>query len=129
VLLVDGDSRTSRRLAELLSQDGYQVDVARDGAEALARLARSPAPDLLVTELTLRVGDGASLARSARMRLPGLPVVVVTSHVNLVVPASFGQPLPAVLSKPLDYEGLLSVLRASTSEEEARERLAAFPSN
>jgi CheY-like chemotaxis protein len=127
VLLVDGDSRTSWRLAELLAQDGYEVDVARDGAEALARLALSPPPDTLITELTLRVGDGASVARSARMRHPRLRVVVLTRYANSVVPARFGEPLPLVLSKPLDYERLLSVLAGPLPAEEARELLRASP--
>jgi CheY-like chemotaxis protein len=112
VLLVDGDARTSRRLAELLAQDGYEVDVARDGAEALSRLAHAPGPDALITELTLRVGDGVSVARSARMRTPELIVVVLTRHANAVVPSRFGEPLPTVLSKPLDYDRLLAVLSA-----------------
>jgi len=118
VLLVDGDARTSHRLAKLLTQDGFEVDVARDGAEALARLALAPMPDAIVTELMLRVGDGASLACSARSRVPGLRVVVVTRHANSVVPSRFGQPPPVVLSKPLDYEGLLRALSDSTTGDE-----------
>lgn len=110
LLLVDSDARTSQRLAELLGQDGFEVEIARDGAEAMAKLAASPTLDALITELTLRVGDGASVARSARLRLPGLRVVVLTRHVNSVVPARFGEPLPVVLAKPLDYERLLRVL-------------------
>ena len=112
VLLVDGEARSSRRLADLLDQDGYEVDVAGDGAEALTRLALSPAPDVLITELTLRVGDGASVVRSARLRLPGLRVVVLTRYVNAVTPSTFGEPVPTVLSKPLDYDRLLAVLAA-----------------
>lgn len=115
VLLVDGDVRTSQRLAELLAQDGYEVEVARDGAEAMTLLALSPAPDALITELTLRIGDGASVTRSVRLRVPALRVVVLTRHVNAVVPASFGEPLPTVLPKPLDYDRLLAVLSAPSA--------------
>ncbi len=127
VLLVDGDARSSWRLAELLGQDGFQVDVARDGEEALARLALSPELDTLITELTLRVGDGTSVARNARLRSPGLTVVVLTRYVNLVVPERFGEPLPVVLPKPLDYDRLLTVLGGSAPAEEARETLPASP--
>jgi two-component system response regulator MprA len=126
VLLVDGDARTSRRLAELLAEDGYDVELAADGAEALARLALTPAPDALITELSLRVGDGASVARSARARCPALRVVVLTRYVNSVVPASFGTPLPVILPKPLEYERLLSVLGAP-GDGDALLALRAFP--
>jgi CheY-like chemotaxis protein len=114
-------------LAALLAQDGYQVEVARDGVEALAQLAASPPPDTIVTELTFRVGDGASVVRSARARLPRLRVVVLTRYANSVVPSQFGEPLPTVLTKPLDYERLLSVLAGQGSGDEAREALRASP--
>lgn len=112
VLLVDGDVRTSRRLAELLEEDGYEVDLARDGAEALVRLASETTPDVVVTELRLPVGDGPSVARSARMLSPLVSVVVLTRYANSVSPASFGSPAPLVLPKPLEYERLLAALRS-----------------
>jgi two-component system, OmpR family, response regulator MprA len=111
VLLVDGDVRTSRRLAELLEQDGYQVNLARDGAEALVQLATETTPDVLVTELRLPIGDGPSVARSARLLSPAVSVVVLTRYANAVSPASFGSPAPLVLPKPLDYDSLLAALR------------------
>ena len=60
VLLVDGDFRTSQRLAALLSEDGYEVEVARDAASAIVRLGRAPLPDTLITELKVPLGDGAA---------------------------------------------------------------------
>ncbi len=118
VLLVDGDLRTSHRLAELLAQDGYEVDVARDGADALTRLSLTPAPSALITELRLPVGDGATIARYARLRSPELRVVVLTRYVNAVIPATFGSPAPVVLSKPLEYQRLLDALNGRSVEEE-----------
>lgn len=127
MLLVDGDARSSLRLAELLAEDGYDVEHAADGAEALVRLAHGPPPDMLVTELSLRVGDGASVARSARTRSPQLRVVVLTRYVNSVVPASFGSPLPVVLGKPLEYERLLAVLEEPADTSAPRATLRTFP--
>ncbi len=49
VLLVDTDNRTSQRLAALLRDDGFEVEVLCDGASAIARLARSPSPGTLIT--------------------------------------------------------------------------------
>ncbi len=124
VLLVDGDFRTSQRLAELLSQDGFEVEVVRDGTAAMARLGTS-APDTLITELRLPVGDGATVARYARERAPQLRVVVLTRYVNLVVPETFGSPPPAVLPKPLDYDRLLDIL---SGRDGGREYVAKPPS-
>ncbi len=42
VFLVDDDLRTARRLAAMLEEDGFVVEVMRDGDEAVARLEREP---------------------------------------------------------------------------------------
>ncbi|HXK17796.1 MAG TPA: response regulator [Polyangiaceae bacterium] len=117
VLLVDSDHRTNSRLAELLREDGFEVDVARDGAAAIALLARAPAPDALVTELNVRFADGVAIARYARAQRPSLPVMVVTRHPHLLrLDALGGGPAPLVLTKPVDYSQLLSALREATPE-------------
>jgi DNA-binding NtrC family response regulator len=112
VLLVDADFRTSQRLAELLGEDGFEVEVARDGAAALARLSRMPLPGTLITELSVPLADGSTIARFARTQDPALRVIVVTRHPHLLAPASFSQPTPVVLTKPLDYGRLLELLRS-----------------
>jgi DNA-binding response OmpR family regulator len=112
VLLVDGDFRSSQRLAVLLGEDGYDVDVTRDAAAAIVRLGRGPVPDILITELKLPLGDGAALARYARSQASGVRVVVLTRHPNLFEAAAFGTEPPAVMAKPLDYARLLEMLEA-----------------
>jgi len=117
VLLVDSDHRTNSRLAELLREDGFEVDVARDGAAAIALLARAPLPDALVTELKVRHADGVAVARYARAQRADLPVVVVTGHPHLLHPGALGSgPAPVVLTKPLDYSALLSALTEPASQ-------------
>lgn len=117
VLLVDADFRSGQRLAGLLSEDGYEVELVRDGASAIARLSRSPMPGALVTELTVALADGAAIARYGRSLDPGLRVIVLTRHPNLLVPSSFGGAAPAVLTKPLDYAKLLELLEEGTKPE------------
>lgn len=120
VLLVDSDYRTSNRLAALLRDDGFEVDVVRDGAAAIAQLTRSPLPDVLITELKMRFADGVSVARYARAQRPGLRVVVLTGHPHLLQPGAIGSPSPLVLTKPLDYAQLLAALTAPTSAATAK---------
>src|SRR5471030_2329114 len=94
VLLVDDDLRTSRRLAEMLREDGLTVEIARDGAAAIARFTHLPVPDALVTELTTAHADAVSVSRFARAQKPELPVLVVTGYPNLFQAAAFGEPAP-----------------------------------
>jgi DNA-binding NtrC family response regulator len=111
ILIVDGDFRSSQRLATLLGEDGYDVEVARDASAAIVRLGRGPLPDILITELKLPLGDGAALARYAHSQASGVQVIVLTRYPNLFAPAAFGTVPPAVLTKPLDYPRLLEMLQ------------------
>jgi DNA-binding response OmpR family regulator len=115
VLLADSDYRTSSRLAQLLREDGFEVDVVRDGAAAIARLSRAPFPDTLITELKMRFADGVSVARYALTQRPGLQVVVLTGHPHLLAPGAIGSLAPLVLTKPLDYALLLAALTGAHS--------------
>jgi DNA-binding NtrC family response regulator len=120
VLLVDSDYRTSSRLATMLRDDGFEVDVVRDGAAAIAQLARGPAPDVLVTELQVRFADGVAIARYARAQSPELRVVVVTGHPHLLQAGALGSGTPpVVLTKPLDYAGLVAALSQPISQAES----------
>jgi two-component system response regulator MprA len=112
VLLVDDELRTTRRMAAMLREDGFAVEIARDGAAAVARLARSPVPDALVTELTTAHADGLTIGRFARNQRPGIPVLVITGYPNLFHADAFAGGPPATLfTKPVDYAALRSALR------------------
>ncbi|HYQ00679.1 MAG TPA: response regulator [Polyangiaceae bacterium] len=112
VLLVDDDLRTTRRMAQMLREDGFAVEIARDGAAAVARLSRSPVPDALVTELTTAHADGLAVGRFARTQRPGIPVLVLTGYPNLFRAEAFAGGPPATLfTKPVDYTALRSALR------------------
>jgi CheY-like chemotaxis protein len=110
ILLVDGDFRTSQRLATLLEEDGFSVEVVRDGASAVALLSAGPLPNILITELHVPLTDGVTIARFARSLNPDLQIIVLTRHPNQPLPPVFGSRPPVVLSKPLDYARLMEVL-------------------
>jgi two-component system response regulator MprA len=99
-------------MAQMLREDGFAVEIARDGAAAVARLSRSPVPDALVTELTTAYADGLAVGRFARNQRPGIPVLVLTGYPNLFHADAFAGGPPATLfTKPVDYTALRSALR------------------
>jgi len=82
VLVVD-DSLTVRRVTQrLLAREGYRVSLAKDGIEALTRLAEER-PAVLLTDIEMPRMDGFDLLRHVRAepRLAGLPVVMITSRI------------------------------------------------
>ena len=81
LLLVDADPRTLNVLGVSFRQGGYDVAIASDGAEALAKIEASP-PRLLVTATRLQKLDGYDLVGKVRDRpaTAGLPVIFLASE-------------------------------------------------
>ncbi|MGZ3587749.1 MAG: response regulator transcription factor [Candidatus Limnocylindrales bacterium] len=77
ILLVDDDPNLLVFLADELRSDGFSVQTARDGLEALKRL-ESGWPDLLVVDLLMPRLDGLSLARRIKARAD-LPIIVLSA--------------------------------------------------
>jgi CheY-like chemotaxis protein len=114
VLVVDDDVRSARLLVRLLEDDGFDVELATDGARAIARLGRHPLPQALVTDLCMPHVDGLSVARYARSLSPRMPVFLVTGYPELVhgSPADVElEPAAFVHTKPIDYQRLSDELR------------------
>lgn len=116
VLLVDGDSRNTRLLARMLGEDGVCVELAFEGADAVARLARRPLPDALVVELKLRHVDGLAVARHARSLDPSMPILVITGYPHLVGQMEPFDPALEIFPKPLDYARLRSRLLSALAD-------------
>jgi two-component system response regulator MprA len=107
VLIVEDDVSSARALAQMLRDDGYEVDVVLDGAAAIARLGRSPAPDVLVADYRLPHADGLAVAAYARSLHQPLHVVLITAYSELVGRRNAQLDPPAVIfTKPLVYADL-----------------------
>ncbi len=114
VLVVDDDVRSASFLARMLRSDGYETEVANDGAAAIARLTRDPLPDVLITELNLPHADGLAVARYARSRRADVSVILLTAHPRQALEGTTqwtGDPI-VLLTKPLDYAELVVRLGA-----------------
>ena len=117
IMLVDDDTRTARRLARMLEEDGYWVEVFPGGADALLRLEQSPLPDVVVTDLMMPGTDGLTLMREARRRRPEIPVIFVTAYPERLarwVDDAGTEPL--VFTKPLEYAALSAALARLTAD-------------
>jgi len=77
ILIVDDDPNLLVLLAEQLRADGFDIQTARDGDEALRRL-RTGWPDLLVIDMMMPRMDGLTLAREIKGRAD-LPIIVLSA--------------------------------------------------
>jgi chemosensory pili system protein ChpA (sensor histidine kinase/response regulator) len=81
VMVVD-DSLTVRKIVgRLMSREGYQVIQAKDGVDALEKLADA-VPDVMLLDIEMPRMDGFELARHVRAdtRLKDMPIIMITSR-------------------------------------------------
>jgi signal transduction histidine kinase len=78
LLVVDDEENIVLTISEVLRLEGYEVDVASSGREAVRLLGRGPEYDLVLTDLHMDEGDGLSLLQEVRGRAPLTIVVVLT---------------------------------------------------
>jgi type II secretory ATPase GspE/PulE/Tfp pilus assembly ATPase PilB-like protein/CheY-like chemotaxis protein len=81
VLLVDDEDQLRKVMKDLLERDGYDVEEASDGVQALDQVDRH-APDIIVLDLNLPGLDGFGVLTHLRSRpaTSEIPVVVLTAH-------------------------------------------------
>jgi two-component system response regulator MprA len=111
VLLVDDDERLLGALRRGLSLRSFQVDVARNADEALARL-QTREPDLIVLDILMPGMDGLNLCRLVRDRF-ALPILMLTAR-DAVPDRVAGLEAGAddYLVKPFDLQELVARIRA-----------------
>jgi len=79
VLVVEDDAAMAIALRDGFRFEGYTVDVARDGEEALRRTAESP-PDLVVLDVMLPRASGFDVCRELRSRGSRVPIIMLTAR-------------------------------------------------
>jgi chemosensory pili system protein ChpA (sensor histidine kinase/response regulator) len=113
VVLVVDDSLTVRRVTQrLLTREGFRVILAKDGIEALERLAEER-PHVVLSDIEMPRMDGFDLARNIRgdARLSDLPIIMITSRIaqkHRDYAAELG--VDHYLGKPYSEEDLLALI-------------------
>jgi two-component system nitrogen regulation response regulator NtrX len=84
ILVADDEASIRQSLAGVLNDEGFEVLEARDGAEALARVAEEQ-PDLVLLDIWMPGGlDGIEVLRRLREDFsPGLGVIMISGHGNI----------------------------------------------
>ena len=111
VLVVDDDFDLRHTVREILQDEGWVVDTAANGREALELLRRSNPPRVLVLDLMMPVMDGWQLLDELRRdsTLADIPVVVISAGKTGLRAVG----THAFLSKPLDYHKLIATIDRS----------------
>jgi two-component system, OmpR family, response regulator MprA len=113
ILVVDDERAVRDSLRRALELQGYQVDLAADGAEALAQLESNGQPDAVVLDILMPGMDGLEVCRRIREQGSEVPVLMLTAR-DAVGDRVAGLDAGAddYLVKPFALEELLARIRA-----------------
>ena len=110
VLLVDDDSLIRVTLAEALADEGYAVETAGHGREALEVLANWR-PDVIVLDLMMPVMDGwAFRAEQIRLGLADSVPLVILSAARRASEAARDLSAQDCVQKPFEFDVLLDAI-------------------
>ena len=127
VLLVDDERNIQLTLSRALSMEGYSVEVAGGGREALDKIGALPV-DVVVMDVRMPDLDGLSVLEKARETRPDLPVVIMSGHGSIeTVRSAFKLGASDYLEKPItEKEKLLVAVRNAIALRSLREENAAL---
>ncbi|MCW3471502.1 response regulator transcription factor [Rhodococcus pyridinivorans] len=112
ILVVDDDRAVRESLRRSLSFNGYTVDLATDGQDALEQVATSR-PDAMVLDVMMPRVDGLEVCRRLRSTGDDLPILVLTARDSVSERvAGLDAGADDYLPKPFALEELLARLRA-----------------
>jgi two-component system phosphate regulon response regulator PhoB len=114
VLVVEDEAALATMLRYNLEKQGYHVEEAADGQEALTRIAESP-PDLVLLDWMLPTVSGLEVCRQIRRRpaTRDLPVIMVTARAeDQDAVRGLNTGADDYIAKPFSIEALLARVRA-----------------
>ena len=110
ILVVDDEPNARIALAEMLREEGYEVDTAQDGFKALPKL-QELAPDLLLTDLKMPGMDGLKLMEKAFESDPEPAAILMTASGTIdSAVAAMRAGASDYITKPVNFEELLIVI-------------------
>ena len=123
IVMVVDDSLTVRRVTQrLLSREGYQVVLAKDGVDALQQL-QAITPDVMLVDIEMPRMDGFDLTRNVRgnERTHSIPIIMITSrtaekHRNYAMELGVNE----YLGKPFQEDDLLKAIAGFIQSRESR---------
>ncbi len=117
IVVADDSLSVRRALSQLLQDAGYEVDIARDGMEALDRISKQP-PAAALLDLEMPQINGLEVTRFMRSQenLRAVPVIMITSrsgdrYAQMAQTAGVNH----LLTKPFNDEQLLALLNSMIS--------------
>jgi CheY-like chemotaxis protein len=108
VFIVDDDRDIREDLGQLLRDEGFAVEAAWNGAEAMKRLQGGLRPDVIILDLMMPVMDGVTFRGELKKQteLSSIPVIGLTAWPGTRVDFE-------CLAKPVGFDKLMGRIRTA----------------
>lgn len=124
ILVVDDEPTIRALVARIVERAGFQADLARDGADAIAKLEQNHYA-VLIVDLMMPVKDGYAVVDWVKQHANPKPaIIVVSAGDSAALRRLDGSVVHSIIRKPFDVDVLSDMIaaaaRISTAEDEAR---------
>ena len=111
ILVVDDEEHVRVLFSRILQKEGYEVDCASSGIEAIEKLAQNSF-DLVLTDLKMDGIDGLDLVKKGKMVNQALPFILISGYGTAQTAASAAKEgAELFLMKPIDMTDLTLAVR------------------
>jgi CheY-like chemotaxis protein len=121
VLVVDDDPDIREVVALVLEDEGFSVETAANGAEALEKMRANP-PCGILLDMMMPVMDGAQFLRAWGLEAPSRRVPVVVMSANRKAADALTLGASDFIAKPFDVDDLLQLVETRFRDTPADER-------
>lgn len=111
ILIVDDEKAIRKTLSEILSFEGFLVEEAADGAEAVKKISENNY-DCIICDIKMPKMDGIEVLDQTRALKPDIPFIVISGHGNIETAVdAVKKGAYDYISKPPDLNRLLITIR------------------
>jgi two-component system, sensor histidine kinase and response regulator len=113
ILIVDDSPDNIFLIQSILQEEGYAIETAENGEEALAKIDAF-SPDLILLDVMMPVMDGYEVTRRVRSNaaLPFMPILLITAYDQLSVARGLDTGADDFIRKPVEYDELMARVRS-----------------
>jgi DNA-binding NtrC family response regulator len=131
ILIIDDDENITKAEAEILEDQGYSVDIAGTGTEAIKK-TRKNHYNLMLVDIKLPDMEGIDILNKIRDTTPKIRKIIVTGYPTLQnAIAAVNRSADAYIIKPFDVEKMLVTIKEQIEKQKqerniTEERVAEF---
>ncbi|MGH7825212.1 MAG: response regulator [Candidatus Binatia bacterium] len=109
ILLVEDESITRASIADFLRKEGFDVDEARDGAQAMEFFEKRHF-DVVITDFVMPQLNGLKLIARVHSMSPGTPIILITAYLSRDSGKAILQETAEFIGKPIEPNVLLATV-------------------